>query len=167
MILTRLKHVDRCSFALACKHFCRLAIVYPHHMEDDIAFNTRFNFMSLLSTSWLPPDLHFCFRCNRLRRIDKKLRDDWYSDKDWQKKIMAKDFNESSRMQRGKWCHWKLMLGDKERIAAWCPKCVNETLDPMPTAGATLGGSKNPSADISMLTETSISLENGCNREPS
>jgi hypothetical protein len=94
-----------------------------------------------------------------MRRINGELRHDWYSDKNQQKEIMPEDSDKPS-MQRGQWYHWKLMLGNKKRTMAWCPKCVDENLDKMPPCqqvDAELG--ENPEMDMNLSDGTSISLE--------
>ena len=127
-------------------------------MEEDIGFRARYDFMTLLSRCWVPPDLHFCFRCNHLQSIDKKLRDEWYANEDGQEKIMPEDFSDSTGLQKGKWCHWKLRVGNKKRITAWCPKCVDGNLEAMPprrpwpsktpTQLATAGNSRDPQVNM-------------------
>ena len=128
LILLQLEHVDRCSFALACKHICRVAVQNHHSFnKDDVSFTARHRFMTLLSQNWVPPYLHFCFRCNRLREVDEALRTEWYRPSE--PGNMTPELGpHCSRVDvtTGNWSVWKLMVKNEQRVVAWCPECVQK-----------------------------------------
>ena len=123
--------MDRCSFALTCKHICRVTVQNYHCFKnDDTSFASRHRFMTLLSRDWVPPFIHFCFRCNRLRKVNESFRAKWYEPSE-PAILSVESGSERSRvdLRPGEWSVWKLTVKNEQSVVAWCPECVqNHTL---------------------------------------